>query len=181
MLLIAAAPADAQPAWAHQAPGFQSNGAITVKSVSGGAYGGTENPSGAVAKPNQSAVTQPPTVIIQATSGSVFNYTSDCYLFDTASYTSFIGAGKMDSSFKFTGIVGRVGQRSVSAGVVLGMLVGISPNIGNTSDAGAKPTAFSWAGNSESSLVSFLTYDSQWSSATGVAGLQTKNVQKCYP
>lgn len=66
-LLVAAVPAGAQPAWAHQAPGFQSNGAIAVKSLAGGAYGGTENPAGAVAKANQSAVTQPPTVIIQAT------------------------------------------------------------------------------------------------------------------
>jgi hypothetical protein len=42
---------------------------LTVKSLSGGAYGGMENPTGAVARANQSAVTQPPTVIIQATSG----------------------------------------------------------------------------------------------------------------
>ncbi|CAN7751215.1 hypothetical protein LJR269_006628 [Duganella sp. LjRoot269] len=70
-LLAAAAPAGAQPAWAHQAPGFQSNGAITVKSLMGGAYGGTENPTGAVARSNQSAVTQPPTVIIQATGSAV--------------------------------------------------------------------------------------------------------------
>ncbi|CAN7751142.1 hypothetical protein LJR269_006626 [Duganella sp. LjRoot269] len=73
-----AAPAGAQPAWAHQAPGFQSNGAVTVKSLAGGAYGGTQNPTGAVAKANQSAVTQPPTVIIQATSAvSQLHY--DCY------------------------------------------------------------------------------------------------------
>jgi hypothetical protein len=68
-----AAQAGAQPAWAHQAPGFQSNGVITVKSLAGGTYGGTENPTGAVARVNQSAVTQPPTVIIQAT-GSVYAF-----------------------------------------------------------------------------------------------------------
>lgn len=67
-MVAAAVPAGAQPAWAHQAPGFQSNGAISVKSLSGGAYGGTENPAGAIVRANQSAVTQPPTVIIQATS-----------------------------------------------------------------------------------------------------------------
>lgn len=69
-LIAAAAPAGAQPAWAHQTPGFQSNGAITVKSLAGGTYGGMENPVGAAAKANQSAVTQPPTVIIQATGNS---------------------------------------------------------------------------------------------------------------
>jgi hypothetical protein len=70
-LVAAAAPAGAQPAWAHQSPSFQSNGAVTVKSLSGGAYGGTDNPTGTVAKVNQSAITQPPTVIIQATSSAV--------------------------------------------------------------------------------------------------------------
>jgi hypothetical protein len=54
--------------WAHQAADFQSNGAVTVKSLSGGSYAGTQNPTGAVAKVNQLASTQPPTVIIQATS-----------------------------------------------------------------------------------------------------------------
>ena len=70
-LAIAAAPASlAGPTgWAHQAAGFQSNGAVTVKSLAGGSYSGTQNPTGAVAKANQSAATQAPTVIIQATSG----------------------------------------------------------------------------------------------------------------
>lgn len=69
-LITAAAPAGAQPAWAHQSPGFQSNGAVTVKSLSGGVYGSTENPAGTIAKVNQSAITQPPTIIIQATGSS---------------------------------------------------------------------------------------------------------------
>jgi len=70
-MLAAAAPAGAGPTgWAHQAAGFQSNGAVTVKSLAGGSYSGTQNPSGAVAKSNQNAATQAPTVIIQATSGS---------------------------------------------------------------------------------------------------------------
>ena len=63
-------PALAQPGWAHQTAGFQSNGQVTVKSLAGGSYIGTQNPSGAVAKSNQSAATQPPTVIIQATASS---------------------------------------------------------------------------------------------------------------
>jgi hypothetical protein len=53
--------------WAHQGSGLQSNGAVTVKSLAGGSYAGTQNPAGAVAKANQNAATQPPTVIIQAT------------------------------------------------------------------------------------------------------------------
>ncbi len=70
LLLAAAAPAGAGPTgWAHQATGFQSNGAVTVKSLAGGSYAGTQNPSGAVAKTNQNAATQAPTVIIQATAG----------------------------------------------------------------------------------------------------------------
>ena len=71
--ILAAVPlvASAGPvSWAHQNGSLQSNGAITVKSLSGGSYAGTSNPAGAVAKANQSAVTQPPTVIIQATSSS---------------------------------------------------------------------------------------------------------------
>ena len=65
--VVAHPAAAAQPGWAHQAAGFQSNGQVTVKSLAGGSYSGTQNPTGAVAKANQSAATQPPTVIIQAT------------------------------------------------------------------------------------------------------------------
>jgi hypothetical protein len=69
LAVAGAAPAMAGPVnWAHQATGFQSNGAVTVKSLAGGSYAGTQNPAGAVAKANQNAATQPPTVIIQATS-----------------------------------------------------------------------------------------------------------------
>lgn len=56
------------PKWTWEAGKQTSNGSITVKSLSGGTtYSGTQNPTGAVAKTNQNAVTQPPTVIIQAT------------------------------------------------------------------------------------------------------------------
>ena len=41
-----------------------STGAIIVKSLSGGSYAGTQNPSGMIARSNQNAATQPPTVII---------------------------------------------------------------------------------------------------------------------
>lgn len=40
---------------------------MVVKSLAGGSYAGAQNPAGAVAKANQTAATQPPTVIIQAT------------------------------------------------------------------------------------------------------------------
>ncbi|CAN7751254.1 hypothetical protein LJR269_006630 [Duganella sp. LjRoot269] len=112
-LLTAAASAGAQPAWAHQAQGFQSNGAITVKSLSGGAYGAKENPTGAVASANQSAVTQPPTVIIQATGSALpFNYKDDCWLFYPPTGLSYqnesaqrMGLGKIDTLNNFTGLI----------------------------------------------------------------------------
>ena len=72
LLVAATAPAGAGPTgWAHQAAGFQSDGAVTVKSLAGGTYAGTQNPTGAVAKANQNAATQAPTVIIQATGSQV--------------------------------------------------------------------------------------------------------------
>ena len=58
------------PKWTWEAGKQTSNGSITVKSLSGGTtYSGIQNPTGAFAKTNQNAVTQPPTVIIQATGG----------------------------------------------------------------------------------------------------------------
>ena len=54
--------------WAWEAGKQSSNGAVTVKSISGSSsYTGVQNPTGAVAKINQTAVTQPPTVVVQAT------------------------------------------------------------------------------------------------------------------
>jgi hypothetical protein len=70
VMALSAGSVAAQVGWAQQAAGFTSNGAIEVKSLSGGIFTSTVNPNGAVAKANQSAVTQPPTVVIQATSGS---------------------------------------------------------------------------------------------------------------
>jgi len=78
-----ATPAAPGPAWAHQVPGFQSNGAVTVKSLGGGSFAGKTNPTGALAKANQTAVTQPPTVVIQATSSGNFPilmFTSNAYM-----------------------------------------------------------------------------------------------------
>lgn len=61
----------APPQWTWEAGKQSNNGAITLKSVNGATtYNGTQNPTGAVAKTNQNAVTQPPTVVIQSTGNS---------------------------------------------------------------------------------------------------------------
>lgn len=65
--LVAPATVSAQAAWAHQGGALTPNGAIVIKSLAGGSYSGTRNPAGAVAKGNQTAATQPATVIVQAT------------------------------------------------------------------------------------------------------------------
>ncbi len=71
LLSVAQSAAASGPAqWTWEAGKQTNDGSITIKSVSGETtYSGTQNPTGAVAKTNQSAVTQPPTVIIQATGG----------------------------------------------------------------------------------------------------------------
>ena len=58
--------------WAHQEGAVASNGAVNVKSLAGGTYAATQNPTGAIAKVNQVAATQPPTVVIQATNGGSY-------------------------------------------------------------------------------------------------------------
>jgi len=69
-LIACMSPLAAGQKWTWEAGKQTSNGQITVKSLSGSTtYSGTQNPTGAVAKTNQNAVTQPPTVIIQATGG----------------------------------------------------------------------------------------------------------------
>lgn len=58
------------PAWAWDASKITNNGSVQIQSTNGSStYNVVQNPTGAVAKANQSALTQPPTVIIQATSG----------------------------------------------------------------------------------------------------------------
>lgn len=57
------------PAWAWDASKITNNGSVQIQSTNGSStYNAVQNPTGAVAKTNQSALTQPPTVIIQATS-----------------------------------------------------------------------------------------------------------------
>jgi hypothetical protein len=70
-LAVVAAASAATPQWAWSAGQINTNGSITIQSLKGGGttYSGTQNPTGAVAKVNQNAVTQPPTVILQSTAG----------------------------------------------------------------------------------------------------------------
>lgn len=71
MLASSCSYAQTGPAWAWAAGKITNNGSVAVKSAAGpGTYSAVSNPIGAVAKTNQSAVTQPPTVIIQATSAA---------------------------------------------------------------------------------------------------------------
>lgn len=68
LLIISTHAVAGPPQWTWDAGKQSNNGSITVKSASSGtSYAGTQNPTGAVAKLNQNAVTQPPTVIVQAT------------------------------------------------------------------------------------------------------------------
>ena len=112
---------------------MQSNGAVTVKSLSGGSYSATGNPSGAVAKANQNAATQPPTVVIQATSGPIFNWTTDCYILKFDTYTGqansyAFGAGKYNATANtFTGILGSaVASGSATGTYILSMMTGMA-------------------------------------------------------
>lgn len=67
-LIGTAALAGPGPQWTWAAGAQTNNGAIVLKSTNGSTtYSGTQNPTGAIAKVNQTAATQPPTVIVQAT------------------------------------------------------------------------------------------------------------------
>lgn len=64
----AAASAGVGPAWAWDANKITNNGSVQIKSTNGTTtYNAVQNPTGAVAKINQSALTQPSTLIFQAT------------------------------------------------------------------------------------------------------------------
>lgn len=74
LALTLATPSFAQQ-WAWENGQQSINGSISVKSLNGGgSQNVVQNPTGAVAKVDQSAVTQPPTIIVQQTGGG------DCYL-----------------------------------------------------------------------------------------------------
>ena len=160
-----------------------------MKSLAGGSYAATQNPTGAVAKASQNAATQPPTVIIQATSsGPVFNYKDDCYVFElpSRSGTKMIGAGKIDASDKFTGIIGLfTGSPGYSNGgaQILSALTGVGYS-GNSSYATAAPK---WCAASETCAWDYAAqgngggYQLNYYQIVAVASMPTASLQKCYP
>jgi hypothetical protein len=185
--LVIACQATAGPQWTWEAGKQTNNGSIVVKSVSGSTtYNVTQNPTGAVAKTNQSASTQPPTVIIQATGGGTFfNYGDNCYVFYPpqgmgypSQNTPRIGMGKLSGS-DFTGIIAY--YQGMGAATIIGQMTGVSaPGNGNTSYLSGY---FYWCGSdascawySASGTVGGYNYN-----VVGVASLPVVNAQKCYP
>ena len=173
----------AEPQWAWEAGKQTNNGAITIKSVSGGTtYSGTQNPTGAVAKTNQNAVTQPPTVIIQATGGAMpFNYKDDCYVIDLAGHVGywFIGAGKIDAASSPAEFTGLMGYFKGSAGYGGGQQV-LTALLG----AGSGGSTYNpyWCGADASCAWNYGAnsgYNSYY--VVGAAALPINSYQKCYP
>lgn len=76
LLIIIASTARAQgPAWAWEAGKITNNGSVQVKSSNGtSTYNAVKNPTGSSAKINQSAVTQPPVVIVNSTTAPYDGY-----------------------------------------------------------------------------------------------------------
>lgn len=63
--------ANTGPAWAWDAGSISSNGNIVLKTINGqGTYSAVQNPTGNMVKINQTASTQPPTVIIKNVSAN---------------------------------------------------------------------------------------------------------------
>jgi hypothetical protein len=170
-------PASATPiGWAHQTGGFPGNGAVTVKSLAGGLHEGWQNPTGAVVKPNQNAVTQTPTVIVQASGSTPFNYSSDCYVlygpYGTYVETNvpFIAAGRIDpATNKFTGVMGRAngGWGGVAVFSALAAIGAPSPSSSNP--------GYVWCGSDFS-----CNGLSSGNVVIGVSNLTTNSWQRCY-
>ena len=158
-----------------------------MKSLSGGAYAATQNPTGAVAKVNQVAATQPPTVVIQATSsGPVFNYKDDCYVFngdgmaDAASWypTNIrVGLGKVSVSNQFTGML--AANNTMASAVLISASVGMFVSPGSS-----YPTTYYSVGTAYSVAWQY-TNVSGYAGANGVIvgvnNLPIANISKCYP
>lgn len=183
MALLAPIITLASPQWTWEAGKQTNNGAITLKSTSGSTtYSGTQNPTGAIAKTNQNAVTQPPTVIIQATSGGQpFNYKDDCWIMDLAGHAGsmFIGAGKVDTvTRKFTGIMSySMGGSGYGAGgqAVMTALLGA----GSGGNGTYNPY---WCGSDASCAWNYGYYSSgSYNGVVGAAALPILTYQKCYP
>ena len=147
---------------------------MAVKSLVGGTYAATQNPTGAIVKASQNAATQPPTVIIQATGGGpVFNYTTDCYLLTFPGIGgNFLGAGKLDASNSFTGLVG---QASFGGGDhVIGVLLGYKVFAGDSTGSeyygscGAAPSCL---------IADTYSYNKMYT----VISMPTASRGRCYP
>jgi len=177
----------AAPQWTWEAGKQTNNGAITIKSTNGSTtYSGTQNPTGAVAKTNQSAVTQPPTVIIQATSGGLpFNYKDDCWIFDLTGHDNewFIGAGKIDTTATtFTGVMGWAkGGSGYGAGgqAIMTALLGA----GGGGSAAYNPY---WCGSDVYCAWNYGPYNGSYSGNLSyhvvvAAALPILTYRKCYP
>ena len=176
----------ADPQWTWEAGKQTSNGAITVKSISGGTtYSGTQNPTGAVAKTNQSAVTQPPTVIIQATGGGTFfNYGDNCYVFYPPTGMGWlnessirVGMGKLDGSNHFTGVL--AWSQGMGAATIIGQMTGVSaPGNGSSSYLSG---IYIWCGADASCAWGYATSGGYAFYTVGASALPVRNPQKCYP
>jgi hypothetical protein len=128
-VLIAFPAAAGQVNWAHQSGSVQANGSVTVKSLSSGSFAATSNPEGAVVKANQNAATQPPTIVIQATTGNFFNYGTDCFILTATNSAKYLGVGKL-SGLSFTGIASP--NSGNAAPNILGIALGVMPSTTST-------------------------------------------------
>ena len=181
---LTATDALADPQWTWEAGKQTNNGAITVKSISGGTmYSGTQNPTGAVAKTNQSAVTQPPTVIIQATGGGAFfNYGDNCYVFYPPTAKGYapenevrVGMGKLDGSNNFTGMI--TANMGTGLLTILGQMSGVSASGGAT---GYAANAY-WCGSSAACVWQYAIAAGQLINVVAASSIPVRNPQKCYP
>jgi len=190
-VLTLACQATAGPKWTWEAGKQTNNGSIIVNSVSGStSYNVTQNPTGAVAKTNQSASTQPPTVIIQATGGGTFfNYGDNCYVvypplgmgYPNESYPR-IGMGKLVGN-NFTGMIAY--YNGMGATTLIGQMTGVSAPANAAANAGTtiSPGHFTWCGADAPCAWGFAYYHSVGYSnfVAGVASLPVRNPTKCYP
>jgi hypothetical protein len=154
-IAFAALPAAAQPGWAHKGPDFNINGAITLQTRGGDSVTATQNPVGAVAKANQSAATQPPTVIIQATASS-----TPILMMTAVTYTGNLGGvagadakcvAEFGASWKFAEI-GKLQVGVAPTGEVLAWIHDAASNScqGWTSSSGTYTNRMFKGGNSSS-------------------------------
>ncbi len=172
------------PSWIWEDGKQPTNTPITLKAVSGPAtYNATENPTGAVAKANQNAVTQPPVIIIQATgSGPVFSYKDDCYILKVSTTTAFfIAAGKLDTAANpdlFTGMMGGTNNNTYNnpvtfaGGQVLSALTGTGFS-GADGDGSSNPM---WCDNSATCISSNVSKNHVFI----VSAMPVTLVKKCY-